>query len=1028
MAAPTEYTRQYSFQDYQALHPTSPLPADKVDLELNAVKTAVDDTQDNLALIQRNDGRLANRSVGRDQLAEDVTLGFGAPTAWATTTSYTAGLDTVFGGTGFYACEESHISGVFATDLAAGKWSLIADFTDLLIAGPPGTDGTDGVDGATPAAVLTFGASTADSDPGAGVFRLNHATLASATAAYIDNVDSDGNSITGWLDSFDDNNDSARRGEIEFRSLADHGVFAKYAVTGSVVDGTGYRKLALTHRASAGAFSGDFAVLFSAAGDKGAAGAGAGDTITDDVTTTVGRVPAYSTVDKHVAEVDFAKLLAGHHAGGDVNSFGPWSNVASASTCDVGATNTIFVNITGTTTVTSFGTKDNWLRICKVASGFSVTRDATNLETPNQANVTLSAGDVFVATRDSSLAAGKAQIVAIFKADGRAYYGPSDIPQNIAFSGVISPAQITANQNDYSPTGLSAASQLRLSTDASRNVTGLAGGATGRIITICNVGSNALVLKNADASSAAANRFDIGQDITLAAKNCAVLVYDGTDSRWKLLAVSLSFGALALLARVTTIDQNISFTGVITPTQLSANTNDWAPTGFSTCSVIRASTDASRNVTGLAGGTDGRLIWLFNVGTNSLVLKTDDASSTAANRLVLGSDRTLAAGDGISLWYDGTSSRWRTAAVYSSGGGGGGGTVYAAVQDGRLTLATGTPVMTSAVTAAQTLYWTPYRGGQISLYDGSSAWATITSAEVSIPITQAQTGTTTNGSAVITGLTDTSQLIVGMKVSGTGVGAAAAISSIDSATQVTLSVNSTANGTNTITFKLPASTPFDVFGFNNAGALKLEFVAWTNDTTRAVGLTRQNGVPVKTGATTRRYLGTIRTEGTDGQSAFSFGGSAAGGSSAKLFVWNENNRESFAAYVQDSTASWTYNSTTWRAANNSANNRVYFVFGRAASVRAHYLSQVVSGGITARIGVDSTTALTGAASGSSVDSTTTYLNDAAGVAFCSPILAEGFHYINGIERTSGSATCTFVGTGAGVYSGMQMGLGVNLEM
>jgi hypothetical protein len=371
-------------------------------------------------------------------------------------------------------------------------------------------------------------------------------------------------------------------------------------------------------------------------------------------------------------------------------------------------------------------------------------------------------------------------------------------------------------------------------------------------------------------------------------------------------------------------------------------------------------------------------------------------------------------------------------AVYSSGGGGGGGTVYAAVQDGRLTLATGTPVMTSAVTAAQTLYWTPYRGGQISLYDGSSAWATITSAEVSIPITQAQTGTTTNGSAVITGLTDTSQLIVGMKVSGTGVGAAAAISSIDSATQVTLSVNSTANGTNTITFKLPASTPFDVFGFNNAGALKLEFVAWTNDTTRAVELTRQNGVPVKTGATTRRYLGTIRTEGTDGQSEFSFGGSAAGGSAAKLFVWNENNRESFAAYVQDSTASWTYNSTTWRAANNSANNRVYFVLGRANAVRAHYLSQVVSGGTIARgvngIGVDSTTSRTGAASGSGVDSTVTYFSDGAGVAFCSPTLAEGYHYINGIERTTSATSCTFVGTGAGLYPGMQMGLSVNLEM
>jgi hypothetical protein len=63
-----------------------------------------------------------------------------------------------------------------------------------------------------------------------------------------------------------------------------------------------------------------------------------------------------------------------------------------------------------------------------------------------------------------------------------------------------------------------------------------------------------------------------------------------------------------------------------------------------------------------------------------------------------------------------------------------------------------------------------------------------------------RSGTTTNGNAVITGLSQTSDLRVNMIVTGTGVGTGAVIRSIDSASQITLSVNSVASGTVTITF------------------------------------------------------------------------------------------------------------------------------------------------------------------------------------------------------------------------------------
>lgn len=96
----------------------------------------------------------------------------------------------------------------------------------------------------------------------------------------------------------------------------------------------------------------------------------------------------------------------------------------------------------------------------------------------------------------------------------------------------LSPAQITADQNNYAPgTGWF----QRWNSDASRNVTGLAAGVDGQIAEVWNVGSQNIVLQNENASSTAANRFttSTGADLTLAANKCALLRYDGTSARWR---------------------------------------------------------------------------------------------------------------------------------------------------------------------------------------------------------------------------------------------------------------------------------------------------------------------------------------------------------------------------------------------------------------------------------------------------------------------------------------------------------------
>lgn len=114
----------------------------------------------------------------------------------------------------------------------------------------------------------------------------------------------------------------------------------------------------------------------------------------------------------------------------------------------------------------------------------------------------------------------------------------SDITFLNVLQGIVlldtTPAQITADQNDYNP---GTASNFRISTDASRTITGIAGGSNGRLLIYKNVGSFDFVLSHQNLASAAANRIitATGGDIAYASNTAAWLLYDSTDSRWRLI-------------------------------------------------------------------------------------------------------------------------------------------------------------------------------------------------------------------------------------------------------------------------------------------------------------------------------------------------------------------------------------------------------------------------------------------------------------------------------------------------------------
>lgn len=291
---------------------------------------------------------------------------------------------------------------------------------------------------------------------------------------------------------------------------------------------------------------------------------------------------------------------------------------------------------------------------------------------------------------------------------------------------------------------------------------------------------------------------------------------------------------------------------------------------------------------------------------------------------------------------------------------------------GRLTLATGGPVMTTTQSAKTTIYYTPYVGNQVPIYDGTSMTMT-TFPEISV----ATTDTTKNPAAI------------------------------------------------------GASKVNDWFVWNDAGTLRLSHGPdWTSDTVRSAGtaLTVVNGIYLNNAAITNgpaasrgTYVGTTRSNGSS-QLDFIIGGASAGGTAAFIGLWNMYNRVKLEVLVQDTTASWNYNSTTIRNANASAANRISFVSGIGDDgVNAHYqitASGGASGDIVIGIGLDAT-ALTTALYGSFGSSTAPFnclYRGNPGV---------GFHFLQATEKqvTTASSAQLF-----GAVSSIQlMGLGASMR-
>ena len=269
---------------------------------------------------------------------------------------------------------------------------------------------------------------------------------------------------------------------------------------------------------------------------------------------------------------------------------------------------------------------------------------------------------------------------------------------------------------------------------------------------------------------------------------------------------------------------------------------------------------------------------------------------------------------GSTNWFSAVDGNWATLQA----------SVDQATCEGRLTLSSTLPVTTSDVTGATTLYYLPYKGNIVSLYNGTS-WqgytipasggsalslslsglvANVTydiyiynnSGTLTLVATAWKSVTATNnpssGSNVVINVSDTSGVSVGslVTVAGGGNNEIAIVTAVSVNTSIT--VASLVNSYTTPTVYYP---------------------------TRATALSVQNGIYVSGSNNAYRFLGLIRITSTAGQCE---------DSKVRRFVCNYYNRRQASLFTcpgytnNNSINSFTTSSTSWVEANGGTGSKV----------------------------------------------------------------------------------------------------------
>jgi hypothetical protein len=280
------------------------------------------------------------------------------------------------------------------------------------------------------------------------------------------------------------------------------------------------------------------------------------------------------------------------------------------------------------------------------------------------------------------------------------------------------------------------------------------------------------------------------------------------------------------------------------------------------------------------------------------------------------------------------------------------------VPQGRLSLVTNTPVVWSNVNGSSTIFYVPFNGQQVPVWNGTQ----YTAANMGGQLTQLLNDTTKSP-------------------------AAAAPDKVYD-----------------IFFWLDGTTPRISRG-----------PAWTSETVRGTGantseLTRLAGFLVNAQAITNgpaanrgTYLGTIRTNGVS-TVHWIINNSTSGGSPCWLHVWNQYNRTDALGLNRDTGAEYNYTPAAYREIRGTGNMRIYFVIGQQedrieTSYSSHFRGVNSNAFPKIAMGLDGSTVNIGSPLGLLTGSANASIIGAAVAQFGCPV---GAHTLSALEAGDGT--------------------------
>lgn len=307
---------------------------------------------------------------------------------------------------------------------------------------------------------------------------------------------------------------------------------------------------------------------------------------------------------------------------------------------------------------------------------------------------------------------------------------------------------------------------------------------------------------------------------------------------------------------------------------------------------------------------------------------------------------------------------------------------------GRLTLQSGHPVMTSDVTSGTTIYYDCFNSGHVPYYNGTSDQVdTIPSCEVSDALPA-------NGTGAVNANDLFDEWYTGPV----------------NAPRICHATNGSGGGWSSDTGG----------GLNNRGTgytqLSLARVYWTNANSIADcynGTTNEGPIA----ANEATYIGTFYTISAGTTEVLTQPASSSGGTAGLIGIWNAYNRVVVTALSRD-TASFTYATSAWTTLHSSTTNRVSWVDGLAQSPARAQLSYSIGGSggsATGAIGIDfdSVSATPGGiTSGSELASSTSASSFASAASFAN----FGLNYAQAMMICVSAANCIYGSIGQGGLS------------